>query len=91
MIPVWWGRVLFIFYMYVALINFFLNQLFEKLHILVVHMKIYKIKVQDGNIIWGIRSVNTCTQIRTCVQLGAASTGLLGTIKPVFSGLSKTI
>ena len=77
--------------MYVAMINFFLNQIFEKLHILAVHRKICKIKVQDGNIIWGIRSVTTCTQIRTCVQLDAARTGFLGTIKPFFSGHSKIL
>ena len=51
--------VSFNFYMYIALIIFFLNQIFEKLHILAVHRKIYKIKVQDGNIICGIRSVTT--------------------------------
>ena len=77
--------------MYLDLINFFLAHIFEKLHILAVHRKIYKIKVQDGNIIWGIRSVTTCTQIHTCVHLDAASTGFLGTIKPVFSGHSKII
>ena len=54
--------------MYVALINFFLNQIFEKLHILAVHRKKYKIKVQDGNIILGYKEhnyVNANTHVHT--------------------------
>ena len=38
--------------------------------------KNYKDKVLDGNNLWGIRDVPTCTQIGMCVQLDAAiSTG----------------
>ena len=60
--------------MYEALVNFFLAQIFEKLHISAVHRKIYKIKIQDGSIICGIGSVIRRTQIRMCVKLDAAST-----------------
>ena len=38
--------------------------------------KNHKDKVLDGNNLWGIRDVPTCTQIGMCVQLDAAiSTG----------------
>ena len=38
---------------------------------------------------FSIRGVPTCTQIRMCVQLDAASIGFLVTVKPVLSDQSK--
>ena len=61
MILVGLGRGLLNFYTNVALIISFLAQFFELLHILAVHRKNDKDKVQDGNNLWGIRDVSTCT------------------------------